>query len=178
MDADDVWDKDKIMAQVQEFNDPSIDFVHSAGRIFLREIGDSEKVIGSMKSVDFTRGLKRVPGFNPLIMFGLTVRRSSLFKVGLFDTALRGPAEDYDFNRRLLARCSGKFLEEIQVYVRRHSLSTSQNSLARYFDDNRVALAKKMADDRAGFIRQITQLTYFELMKFSAYLKQILSKGF
>ena len=72
-----------------------------------------------------------------------------LDKSGLFDENFKGPAEDWDFFRRICRNAKVGFLAEELVKYRIHDKNVSQASADEYFAGNKMAVEKMITEDQS-----------------------------
>ncbi|HYC53548.1 MAG TPA: glycosyltransferase family A protein [Candidatus Binatia bacterium] len=140
LDADDLWEPDKLAAQLHRMHErPELDFCVTMLRNFVSEELEDRRVRDP-------RLLEPIAGFSLTTMM---VRRSSLDRIGLFDEAL-GHSDDTEWVIR--AQDSGAVHELLpQVLARRRlhdsNLSQTQGPGSR---EEYLRLVKAMLDRRRG----------------------------
>lgn len=160
LDSDDVWLANKLEKQINVMEEENFDYITSTGyTIFLsrqrnQSYDTSHEIVGDYCEDTIRDDFQEKVAFNPLLPTGLIVRRSRLHFVGIFDPFLTGPAEDYDFHRRVVAKLRGKHLKEPLFFYRVLQGSASRRSLLRYYWDNRRALQKKNIEEKSTFLRR------------------------
>jgi glycosyltransferase involved in cell wall biosynthesis len=106
LDADDLWEPDYLAVHVDYLEkNPAMDLVHSNAVIF----GDNAWAGRTVDDKAIPAGettLRQAVLFERIIYVGVTARRESLIRAGLFDPEVRG-GEDWDLWMRLL-RCGGR----------------------------------------------------------------------
>ena len=150
MDSDDLWEPTKIEKQVLKMLTERLDLVYCSGR----EFGVNQK--------NFTQHRARFAGdcykyfiahpTTAIIVLGCSsalVKKEMIDKSGLFDENFRGPAEDWDFFRRICRNAKVGFLAEELVKYRIHGKNISQSSADEYFAGNKMAVDKMIVEDQS-----------------------------
>lgn len=150
MDSDDLWEPTKIEKQVLKMLAEGLDLVYCSGR----EFGILQK--------NFTQHRARFEGdcykyfvaypTTAIIVLGCSsalVKKEMLDKSGLFDENFKGPAEDWDFFRRICRNAKVGFLVEELVKYRIHDKNISQASADEYFAGNKMAVDKMIVEDQS-----------------------------
>ena len=75
------------------------------------------------------------------------INREVLTKSGLFDENFKGPAEDWDFFRRVCKFAKVGFVDEDLVRYRIHDRNVSRSSAFSYFVGNKMAIKKMLSED-------------------------------
>lgn len=161
VDADDVWLSNKLARQVEEIKLRSADFVCAPG-LYLRN-GLTEQSTPLIDLEDLKSGFVSKFGMSPILPSGLVVKKSALARTGIFDTALKGPSEDYDLNRRIVRELHGSVVSEPLFYYRVHSANTSGGRLDKIKADYRLALAKQCTDNRTSILRRVFLKSQLEI---------------
>lgn len=125
LDSDDIWEPNYLEVQLAQFErDPSIDVLYPDAIIF----GDTPHA--GRRAMEFSPSdgevtFERIVRQEVNVRVFATVRRDLLFRVGLFDEALRS-SEDYDLWLRI-AKAGGRIAYHRQPLVRyrRHGASLS-----------------------------------------------------
>lgn len=147
LDADDLWEKEKLQLQVDVIEDRQPDVVFSDGFIFSDDDTTDESqrfatIRGEFAATEMFRLLfmsNRIPVLSAM------VRLEALQRVGLFDPDRRYQnCEDYDLWLKL-ARAGAVFygMPETLVRYRRHTKSMSFTTLNMY--DSEIAVLEKHA---------------------------------
>lgn len=155
VDADDVWFTNKLSRQVAEIELRGVDYVCGMG-LYLKDSESMELTplieLDKLKEV-FVSNF----GINPILPSGLIIKKSAMARTGIFDTALKGPCEDYDLTRRITRELHGAVLADPLLYYRIHSSNVSRRKVGKIKKDYRLALAKQCADNETSVSRR----TYF-----------------
>lgn len=174
LDSDDVWNSNKIMAQVSLLREKNLDLVYCWGQ----EMFESNK-FGKTHQSSFEGNCyqfyKKYPtrdifGIGPS---GVLLKRALLCKSGIFDTSITPPTEDWDFFRRYSRFAKIGFCPEVLTLRRIHSANISNVSLIKYYHGNRDAIRKMFADDdRIRFVARRVVWGKFHLMMFKSFFKK------
>jgi len=135
LDADDVWNKDKLLLQLSVFNDyPSVGFC-ACDYIYFSELHNREKKFFSNfydSELNFDEPLLASP-FLQLLMTNFVgtcsnvmFKRSLIDKVGLFDVTLK-QSEDYDIWLKFSLVTSFFLLNKDLVIKHKHSSNLTNN---------------------------------------------------
>jgi len=168
IDSDDVWAKDKVYKQVNLLLEEKLTLVYCSGVEFGELI--SKKNIHKAKYSGFCY-LDFVE--NPtiaIIVLGCStaiIRREVLMKSGLFDENFKGPAEDWDFFRRVCKFANVGFVDEKLVKYRIHNRNVSRSSAYSYFDGNKMAVSKMLLEDKSINKINVWRKFYFVFIKYS-----------
>lgn len=148
LDSDDVWERNKLRLQLELMETKQLDLVYCSGK----EFGSKGEISVPHKAVysgDCYQYFKKFPT-RAIIELGCSssvIRRSLLYKSGLFDTGFSGPAEDWDFFRRYCKYAKVGFCDQVLIHYRKHTSNVSARSLEEYYLGNRRALLKMFAED-------------------------------
>ena len=148
LDSDDVWERNKLSLQLELMENKQLDLVYCSGKEFGIEGGNSVPH-KAVYSGDCYQYFKKFPT-RAIIELGCSssvIRRSVLYKSGLFDTGFTGPAEDWDFFRRYCKYAKVGFCDQVLIHYRKHASNVSARSLEEYYLGNRRALLKMFAED-------------------------------
>lgn len=150
MDSDDLWEPTKIEKQVLKMLTEGLDLVYCSGR----EFGINQK--------NFIQHKARFEGdcykyfithpTTAIIVLGCSsalIKKEILDKSGLFDENFKGPAEDWDFFRRICRNAKVGFLAEELVKYRIHGNNVSRASADEYFAGNKMAVEKMITEDQS-----------------------------
>lgn len=148
LDSDDIWERNKLSLQLKLMETKQLDLVYCNGKEFG---GKSENRVlhKAVYSGDCYQYFKRFPS-RAIIELGCSssvIRRSLLYKSGIFDSGFSGPAEDWDFFRRFCKYAKVGFCDEVLIHYRKHASNVSARSLEEYYLGNRRALLKMFAED-------------------------------
>jgi teichuronic acid biosynthesis glycosyltransferase TuaG len=148
LDSDDLWERNKLSVQLEYMDKAQLDLVYCHGQEFGSENGINvlHKAFHYGNCYPY---FKKFPT-RAIIEMGPTtsvIRKSLLYKSGVFDTSFSGPAEDWDFFRRYCRYAKVGFCDEVLAYHRNHSNNISTRSLNEYYLGNRRALLKMFAED-------------------------------
>jgi glycosyltransferase involved in cell wall biosynthesis len=150
LDSDDIWDSQKIEKQVSILLKNELDLVYCSGREF-GERAD-EHVVHRAK---FSGNCYPYFSKNPtvaIISLGCSsaiLKREVITKSGLFDEKFKGPAEDWDFFRRVCRYGNVDFIDEELVWYRIHDRNISRSSAISYFEGNKMAISKMLYEDKS-----------------------------
>lgn len=148
LDSDDVWERNKLSLQLELMEKTQLDLVYCDGKEFGGK-GENRVLHKAVYSGDCYQYFKRFPT-RAIIELGCSssvIRRSLLYKSGLFDTGFSGPAEDWDFFRRYCKYAKVGFCDQVLIHYRKHASNVSARSLEEYYLGNRRALLKMFAED-------------------------------
>ena len=125
MDADDLWEPNKLAVQMRRLDDPKIDLSFTHMRCFLSpELSDEVKAVRQCPA-------DPVPGY---LASSAVVRRTALELIGLFDPTLRvGEFVDW-FARAKEAGLSFDLEEEALLHRRIHAANTGVTERRSYVD--------------------------------------------
>ena len=148
LDSDDVWERNKLSLQLELMETKQLDLVYCDGKEFGGEGGNSV-LHKAVYSGDCYQYFKSFPT-RAIIELGCSssiIRKSLLYKSGLFDTGFTGPAEDWDFFRMYCKYAKVGFCDQVLILYRKHASNVSARSLEEYYLGNRRALLKMFAED-------------------------------
>lgn len=139
LDGDDIWEPDYLSVQVGMLEaDPSIDLIYP-NAIYFGESPWVGKTFMEMMPSEGEVTMQRLIDRTCNVLIGVTAKRDSLIRAGLFDPLVKG-GEDWDLWMRLV-RCGGKIQYHHRVLVRYRlrqgsmsddKLDLLQNGLAVY----------------------------------------------
>jgi hypothetical protein len=101
------------------------------------------------------------------------IRREVIEKSGLFDENFKGPAEDWDFFRRVCKFANVGFVDEDLVRYRIHDRNVSRSSALNYFDGNKMAIKKMLSEDSSIHRANVWTRFYLVFMKESIKTRNI-----
>ncbi len=139
LDSDDLWEKDKLLHQIQVVEDKNADVVFSNSQFFNSEKQLEDTIFNQQELTiyDFLGG-NPIPGCASSIM----INRKLIEKVGFFNNDMRS-SEDLDYLfRAALVGCSFQGSPNVDVKIRKHSSSMQSNYL-------RMLLNKMYCFDRS-----------------------------
>jgi glycosyltransferase involved in cell wall biosynthesis len=148
LDADDYWNVDKIEKQMIKFEDSETILVYCSSQIVSDNPG-SNKILKAMYKGDCYSYFIRNPS-KAIVIAGCSsavIRSSAINMSGDFDEDFRGPAEDWDFFRRLSKLGKFDFVDEPLASYRLHGENLSAKSRSDYFNGNLKALEKILFED-------------------------------
>lgn len=148
LDSDDVWERNKLGLQIELMEKTQLDLVYCDGKEFGGK-GGNGVLHKAVYSGDCYQYFKRFPA-RAIIELGCSssvIRRSLLYKSGIFDTGFSGPAEDWDFFRRYCKFAKVGFCDQVLIHYRKHASNVSARSLEEYYFGNRRAILKMFAED-------------------------------
>ena len=146
LDSDDYWERAKISKQVLRIVESNTDLVYCKMKI----LDVSSKTYTSSKERregDFSQEFILHPAQTPFAPSTVLMKRDLVAKVGLWDSAFKSPAEDFDYFRRCARHTNFSIVDEELVIHRNHKQSLTAKSLSRYYEDNRLSLIKLFADE-------------------------------
>jgi glycosyltransferase involved in cell wall biosynthesis len=149
IDSDDVWEPDKLSKQVFKLIDENLDLVYCSGRGF----GDGLENPKFYEAV-YSGYCYSAFADNPAVAIITLGCSTALFKKeilsisGLFDEDFKGPAEDWDFFRRVSRHANIGFIPEELVKYRIHDKNVSRSSVINYFSGNKRAISKMLMEDK------------------------------
>jgi len=149
LDSDDLWTANKIEKQFLTLIEKDLDLVYCSGK----EFDGSGSMLKTHKA-KFSGNC--YPYFSELptvaiITLGCSTavfKTELIEKSGLFDENFRGPAEDWDFFRRVCRYANVGFIDEELVQYRIHDKNISRSSAISYFEGNRMAISKMLSEDK------------------------------
>lgn len=150
LDSDDIWDYSKIEKQMFKLLDNNLDLVYCSGTEFGPSV-KQPKLHQAKFSGDCYRYFSDFPTV-AMITLGCStavIRREVIEKSGLFDEKFKGPAEDWDFFRRVCKFANVGFVDEDLVRYRIHDRNVSRTSAFSYFDGNKMAIKKMLSEDNS-----------------------------
>ena len=168
MDSDDLWEPTKIEKQVLKMLNEGLDLVYCSGR----EFGINQKKFMQHRA-RFAGDCYKYFITHPttaIIVLGCSsalIKRKMLDKSGLFDENFKGPAEDWDFFRRICRNAKVGFLAEELVQYRIHDKNVSQASADEYFAGNKMAVEKMITEDQSINSRLVWSKLHFVFIKSS-----------
>ena len=133
IDADDVWEPNylEVLVGILE-QDPSIDLIYPDARVF-GETRLSGKTFMELNPSEGEVTMEKLISRETTVFIGVTARRESLIRAGLFDTQIRG-GEDWDLWMRVF-RTGGKIVPHRHVLagyrIRNNSMSADVLDLIR-----------------------------------------------
>ena len=155
MDADDLWDRNKIQLQLQEFSSDQTILVYCSGKSFDESNLSIEFYEAKFEGYCHNYFLRYPTSAIVVLGCSSAVFRSSILKKsGLFDESFKGPAEDWDFFRRFSKYGEFRFVKDSLVNYRIHSNNLSRKSSLAYFNGNYHAIRKVLAEDLVNFERK------------------------
>lgn len=188
MDSDDVWEPDKLSKQVSKLTDENLDLVYCSGKGF----GDGLENPKSYRAV-YSGYCYSAFANNPAVAIITLGCSTALFKKdilstsGLFDENFKGPAEDWDFFRRVCRHANVGFVSEELVKYRIHDKNISRSSATKYFSGNKMAISKMLLEDKQIKKYSVWLKFYWSFLKesiksrdivlFSQLLLSLLRKG-
>jgi glycosyltransferase involved in cell wall biosynthesis len=174
LDSDDIWDSSKIEKQIIKLLGDNLDLVYCSGI----EFGLSAKQ-PKLHQAKFSGACYRYFSDFPtvaVITLGCStavVRREVIEKSGLFDENFKGPAEDWDFFRRVCKFANVGFVDEDLVRYRIHDRNVSRSSALNYFDGNKMAIKKMLSEDSSIHRANVWHRFYLVFMKESIKTRNI-----
>ncbi len=160
LDADDVWEPNKLAEQVPLFDDSVVGMVYCGVR-YIDEDGNSLGITTDGLSGKILRelALLRTPGL--AAGSSSVVRRECLDRVGLFDVALSTSA-DWDFLRRIACHYQILMVREPLVLYRQHA-SAMHRDVGLFERDMIHAFSKMFADPAASEVHALRHRCYGNL---------------
>lgn len=136
LDSDDTWTLDKISLQVSLLEETGAEFSYTDARI-VDEIGSVTSYRKSPLEGGATKWLLQNPSITPFTRSTILLRKSLLFKSGLWDTNFRFGAEDFDLIRRCAKFTTLVGTNSPLTNIREHSESGSSRNLKKIFPNYR-----------------------------------------
>ena len=174
LDADDIWEENKISIQMKLIESENYDLVYCSGQQFDAHIRNGQ-IHAPLYSGCCYQYFKKFPS-KGIIQLGCStaVFRVSLLKSsGLFDESFLGAAEDWDFFRRYVKFGKVGYSSRVLVRYRKHSESITARSLSDFYEGNRRAIVKMFREDaEIGIIERRNIWLKFHLISFKANLKK------
>ena len=133
LDADDIWEPDYLQVLVGMLEqDPSIDLVYPNARYF-GETAWTDRTFMDLNPSEGEVTMEKLISRETTVYIGVTARRETLIRAGLFDPEIRG-GEDWDVWLRV-CRMGGKIVPHRQVLagyrIRKGSMSADVLGLIR-----------------------------------------------
>ena len=176
-DSDDFWRVDKISRQMSIFESrPNLALVFCG----IQET-DARGNFIVVKEPVFSGYLANKYIQNPSIAIvpnapsTALIKRSLIFKIGMWDESIRGNAEDWDFFRRLSLVGEFAFEKEPATFVRVHDSNRSNLEIQQSYLDNLRVMKKALEDDNHLWTKK--KIRYFVRKFESQYLKNCLKRG-
>jgi glycosyltransferase involved in cell wall biosynthesis len=146
LDADDIWEANKIELQLKKALEGNFGLVYSG----ILECDSKLTPVREIKPIyqgDCEDEYRFRPGSAVAILGTSTalISREVLHEVGFFDLELNTSA-DWDFLRRVSKVTDFGYVASPLVRYRRHANNMSSGSLTRYYSDNEKALNKMVAE--------------------------------
>ena len=153
LDADDFWIRTKISTQIKRLRDTNTDMVYCKMTI-LDVKANSTTVSSENREGNFKNEFLLHPTRTPFPPSTMLMTRDLVARAGIWDTAFKSPAEDFDYLRRCAKYTDFAIVDEALVVHRNHPKSLTSSSLSRYYSDNRLGLVKLFADEypHLGFL--------------------------
>jgi len=153
LDADDFWIRTKISTQIKRLRDINTDMVYCKMTI-LDVKANSTTVSSENREGNFKNEFLLHPTRTPFPPSTMLMTRDLVARAGIWDTAFKSPAEDFDYLRRCAKYTDFAVVDEALVVHRNHAKSLTSSSLSRYYSDNRLGLVKLFADEypHLGFL--------------------------
>jgi glycosyltransferase involved in cell wall biosynthesis len=174
LDADDLWEPDKLAMQVELFRSaaPTLGLVHTHQVAFSGDRQccrpkDDDACFGYLESA------QRILVYDFIATSTVMVRAGLFAEVGLFDEALAG-TEDWDLWIRILARYEARKIQTVLVRYRESAGGLSGN-VARHLLEEWKVIAKQVIGNQAvtSYIRE--KAIFYHKMKL---LNHLLSERF
>jgi glycosyltransferase involved in cell wall biosynthesis len=146
LDADDYWLPNKVSVQLSFMMEWNVDLSFT-GMTVIDEVKKSKEVTKINMETDYRWVYLKKPGQTPFVPSTVMMTRDLVAKVGLWDTRLKSPAEDFDYFRRCARLTDFESIDLPLVVHREHADSLTQMALDKYYLDNRLALMKLFVDE-------------------------------
>jgi glycosyltransferase involved in cell wall biosynthesis len=148
LDCDDLWEPDKISKQVDLLQNSEAGLIYCPG-IEFDASGNTIATHHARNSGDCYSLFEKNPGVAVIALGCSTAifRKSLLNEAGLFDPKFSGPAEDWDFFRRLCRITTINYVDEILVKYRRHNANISGRGIVDFKFGNELAIRKLIKED-------------------------------
>lgn len=174
IDSDDIWDSSKIEKQMFKLLDDNLDLVYCSGTEFGPSV-KQPKLHQAKFSGDCYRYFSEFPTVAVVTLGCSTavIRRELIEKSGFFDENFKGPAEDWDFFRRVCKFANVGFVDEDLVHYRIHDRNVSRSSAISYFDGNKMAIKKMLSEDNSIQRANVWIKFYMVFMKESVKTRNI-----
>lgn len=166
LDSDDLWTTNKIEKQVSTLIEKDLDLVYCSGK----EFDGSGNMLNTHKAKFSGNCYPYFSEFPTVAIITLgcstAVFKTELIKKsGLFDENFKGPAEDWDFFRRVCRYANVGFIEEELVQYRIHDKNISRSSAISYFEGNRMAISRMLSEDKTLSRLRVWFLFYLVFIK-------------
>ena len=174
LDADDIWEENKISVQMNLIESENYDLVYCGGQEFATDLKNGQ-IHAPLYSGYCYQYFKKFPskGIIELGCSSAVFRVSLLEFSGLFDESFLGAAEDWDFFRRYVKFGKVGYSSGVLVRYRKHSESITARSLRDFYEGNRRAIVKMFREDTdIGIIEKRNIWLKFHLISFKANLKE------
>ena len=146
LDSDDYWLSNKISSQVARLIESGDDLVYCQIQI-IDEGNETLSITAEQHEGDFISRFIDNPTSTPFPPTAVLMTRALAARVGIWDTTLKSPAEDFDYFRRCAQYTKFSVVTEALAVHLEHPGSLTTMSLKRYFLDNRLALVKLFTDN-------------------------------
>jgi len=152
LDSDDAWKSNMLEESLKLFGQSQAELVFCN----LLRIDSKGLDLGQLESIlPQEDWFFMNPGKTPFPPSATLITRSLFAKVGGWNTALKSPAEDFDFFRRCAKHTTFAKVESNLVLHREHGKSLTSRAPIYYFEDNVRAVKALLAEDTAEL--KITQ---------------------
>jgi teichuronic acid biosynthesis glycosyltransferase TuaG len=136
LDSDDRWFPDKTAIQVSLLEETGAEFAYTDAEI-IDEVGRVKSYRKSQLEGAALEWLLQNPSITPFTRSTILLRKSLLFKSGLWDTNFKYGAEDFDLIRRCAELTTLVGTNSPLTSIREHSKSGSSKNLKKIFPNYR-----------------------------------------
>ena len=169
LDADDVWLPNKLQKQYELLISTGSDFVYCG----VQDFKDSKLMARHIPfSFDTTKYFLQNPISMPIYAApsSILIKKSELSKIGLFDTLIPLPSDDWDFVRRCCSKLKFNFSDSILVQYRIHDSNISKQSLDKIYPGFRYAVSKMIFESNCSIkFKRFVWIKMHFLLSISAF---------
>ena len=145
LDADDYWLPNKISSQMARMAESGDHLVYCLIKI-INEENEILSITDERYEGDFVSRYINNPTSTPFPPSAVLMTKALAARVGIWDTTLKSPAEDFDYFRRCAEYTRFSVVTKALAVHLEHPGSLTTMSLKKYFIDNRLALVKLFVD--------------------------------
>jgi teichuronic acid biosynthesis glycosyltransferase TuaG len=146
LDSDDYWLPSKISSQINRLQQTGNELVYCMMEV-IEPNSQASGFTTEKREGTFRDEFLLNPGRTPFPPSTVLMTRGLVAKVGLWDTAFKSPAEDFDYFRRCAKYTEFSVVDSPLVVHRNHSKSLTAQSIEKYYADNCLSIIKLFADE-------------------------------
>lgn len=172
LDADDYWLPQKISRQIRLMEETEIDLVYCKMKVVSTD-GETVELLSKTKSRSFKGEFLKHPTNTPFAPSTVLMTRKLVALVGIWDSTMKSPSEDFDYFRRCSKFTNFAAIDDVLVIHRDHPMSLTALSLEKYFLDNKLAVRKMFADEYPSITALKIRICWirFHYSYFKSFLK-------